>query len=96
MGVPRRRQWGCLEEGDGGAWKKAMGMPGRRRWGYLEEGDGDTWKKVVGLPGRRQWGCLEEGNCNEASEGQGHAGSGDQTGPNKATLKLPDYDRSFE
>ena len=32
--------------------------------------------------------------CNEASEGQGHAGSGDQTGLNKATLKLPDYDRS--
>ena len=32
--------------------------------------------------------------CNEASEGQGHAGSGDQTVPNKATLKLPDYDRS--
>ena len=33
-------------------------------------------------------------NYNEASEGQGHAGSGDQTGLNKATLKLPDYDRS--
>ena len=30
--------------------------------------------------------------CNEASEGQGHAESGDQTGPNKVTLKLPDYD----
>ena len=36
----------------------------------------------------------DQSKCNEASEGQGHAGSGDQTGPNKATLKLPDYDRS--
>ena len=34
--------------------------------------------------------------CNKASEGQGHAGSGDQTGLNKATLKLLDYDCSFE
>jgi len=36
----------------------------------------------------------DQSKCNEASEGQGHAGSGDQTVPNKATLKLPDYDRS--
>ena len=30
--------------------------------------------------------------CNEASEDQDHAESGDQTVPNKVTLKLPDYD----
>ena len=37
---------------------------------------------------------LAQYKCNEASEGQGHAGSGDQTVPNKAMLKLPDYDCS--